>query len=121
MLCGPITSQVAAVEALVARKEVSQMQKEYKKRRDFIVKELNCLGLSTVEPQGAFYCFSCIKKYKISALDFAKKLLLQEKVAVVPGTAFGKEFDSYVRISYANSLENLREATIRIERFLSKL
>ena len=121
MLCGPIVSQIAAVEALVARKEVSQMQREYKKRRDFIVKEFNRLGLSTVKPQGAFYCFSSVKKYKISALDFAKKLLLQEKVAVVPGTAFGGEFDSYIRISYANSLENLREATVRIERFLSKL
>ena len=121
MLCGPIISQIAAVEALGARKEVSQMQREYKKRRDFIVKEFNRLGLSTVNPQGAFYCFSSVKKYKISALDFAKKLLLQEKVAVVPGTAFGEEFDSYVRISYANSLENLREATVRIERFLSKL
>ena len=121
MLCGPIISQIAAVEALGARKEVSQMQREYKKRRDFIVKEFNRLGLSTVNPQGAFYCFSSVKKYKISALDFAKKLLIQEKVAVVPGTAFGEEFDSYVRISYANSLENLREATVRIERFLSKL
>ena len=121
MLCGPIVSQVAAVEALMARKEVSQMQREYKKRRDFIVKELNRLGLSTVKPQGAFYCFSSVKKYRISALDFAKKLLLQEKVAVVPGTAFGQEFDSYIRISYANSLENLREAAVRIERFLSKL
>lgn len=121
MLCGPIISQIAAVEALGARKEVSQMQREYKKRRDFIVKEFNRLGLSTVNPQGAFYCFSSVKKYKISALDFAKKLLLQEKVAVVPGTAFGGEFDSYIRISYANSLENLREAAVRIERFLSKL
>jgi len=121
MLCGPIVSQVAAIEALVARKEVSQMQREYEKRRDFIVKELNRLGLSTVKPQGAFYCFSSVKKYKISALNFAKKLLLQEKVAVVPGTAFGGEFSSYIRISYANSLENLKEATVRIERFLSKL
>ena len=121
MLCGPIVSQIAAIEALVARKEVSQMQREYKKRRDFMVKELNRLGLSTVKPQGAFYCFSSLKKYKISALDFAKKLLLQEKVAVVPGTAFGAEFNYYIRISYANSLENLREATVRIERFLSKL
>ena len=121
MLCGPIVSQIAAIEALNSRKEVSQMQKEYKKRRDFIVKELNRLGLYTVKPQGAFYCFSSVKKYKINALDFAKKLLLQEKVAVVPGTAFGEEFGSYVRISYANSLENLREATVRIERFLSKL
>jgi len=121
MLCGPIVSQVAAIEALKARKEVGQMQKKYKERRNFIVREFNRLGLSTVKPQGAFYCFSSVKKYKISALDFAKKLLLQEKVAVVPGTAFGGEFGSYIRISYANSLENLKEAAVRIERFLSKL
>lgn len=121
MLCAPIISQIAATEALLARKEIAQMQKEYKRRRDFIFKELNQLGLSTVKPQGAFYCFSSLKKYKISSLDFAKKLLLQEKVAVVPGTAFGKEFDSYVRISYANSLDSLKEAIIRIEKFLSKL
>lgn len=121
MLCAPIISQIAATEALLARKEIAQMQKEYKRRRDFIFKELNQLGLSTVKPQGAFYCFSSLKKYKISSLDFAKKLLLQEKVAVVPGTAFGKEFDSYIRISYANSLDSLKEAIIRIEKFLSKL
>jgi len=121
MLCGPIISQIAATEALLVRKAIARMQKEYKRRRDFIFKELNRLGLSTVKPQGAFYCFSSLKKYKISSLDFAKKLLLQEKVAVVPGTAFGKEFDSYIRISYANSLDNLKEAIIRIEKFLSKL
>ncbi len=120
MLCGPIISQIAATEALLARKEITQMQKEYKRRRDFIFKELNRLGLSTVKPQGAFYCFSSLKNYKINSLDFAKKLLLQEKVAVVPGTAFGKEFDSYIRISYANSFDNLKEAIIRIEKFLSK-
>lgn len=121
MLCSPIVSQVAALEALTARKEVRQMLGEYRKRRDFIVNEFNRLGLSTVKPQGAFYCFSSVKNYKINALDFAKKLLIQEKVAVVPGTAFGEEYGSYIRISYANSLENLREAVIRIERFLAKL
>ena len=120
-LCGSITSQVAATEALLAQKEVIRMRNEYKRRRDFIVKELNRIGLSTINPQGAFYCFSSVSKYKISALEFAKKLLLQEKVAVVPGTAFGKEFSSYIRISYANSLDNLKEAIVRIERFLSKL
>jgi aminotransferase len=73
------------------------------------------------KPQGAFYCFPSIRKYRINSLDFAKKLLFEKKVAVVPGTAFGKEFDSYIRISYANSLENLKEAIIRIEHFLKKL
>jgi aminotransferase len=121
MLCAPIISQVSAIEALKAEKEVSLMRQEYKRRRDFIVKELNRLRLSTPFPQGAFYCFSSLKKFKISSLDFAKRLLFEEKVAVVPGDAFGKEFSSYIRISYANSLDNLKEAIIRIERFLKKI
>jgi len=88
---------------------------------DFIVKEFNRLGLSLTKPQGAFYCFPSIKKFKISSLDFAKRLLFEEKVAVVPGRAFGKEFDSYIRISYATSFDELKEAVIRIEKFLKKL
>jgi aminotransferase len=121
MLCGPIISQIAAYEALFAKKEVSRMRSEYKRRRDFIVRELNRLGLATVNPQGAFYCFSSLKKFKIDSLKFAKELLFKEKVAVVPGTAFGKEFSSYIRISYANSLDLLKEAIVRIERFLTSL
>lgn len=118
-LCAPIISQIAANEALKAYKEVNQMRVEYKRRRDFIVKELNRIGLSTVHPQGAFYCFSSLEKFKINALDFAKKLLFKEKVAVVPGKAFGEGLDSFIRISYANSLDVLKEAIIRIERFLN--
>lgn len=121
LLCGPIISQIAAVEALMAKREIQQMQEEYKKRRNFVVKELNRLGLFTVNPQGAFYCFASLKKYNISALDFAKKLLLKGKVAVVPGEAFGKEYNSYIRISYATSLDSLKEAIVRIEKFLSKI
>lgn len=121
MLCGPIISQIAACEALRAKEDIAYMRREYKRRRNFIVKELNRLGLCTIKPQGAFYCFSSLKKYKINSLDFAKKLLFKENVAVVPGTAFGCEFDSYIRISYANSLDNLKEAIIRIERFLKSL
>ena len=121
MMCAPIVSQVAATEALRAQKEVLEMRVEYKRRRDFIVKELNRLGLITPKPQGAFYCFPSIKDFKISSLEFARRLLFEEKVALVPGSAFGKEYDSYVRISYANTLDNLKEAIIRIERFLNKL
>jgi len=121
ILCAPIMSQIAACEALKAQRDVSDMYKEYKRRRDFIVKELNRLGLATINPQGAFYCFSSLKKYRLNSLDFAKKLLFEEKVAVVPGRAFGQEFDSYIRISYANSLDSLREAIIRIEKLLGKL
>lgn len=121
MMCAPIVSQVAATEALRAQKEVLEMRMEYKRRRDFIVKELNRLGLITPKPQGAFYCFSSIENFKISSLEFARRLLFEEKVALVPGSAFGEEYDSYVRISYANTLDNLKEAIIRIERFLKKL
>ncbi|MFA5008247.1 MAG: aminotransferase class I/II-fold pyridoxal phosphate-dependent enzyme [Candidatus Omnitrophota bacterium] len=121
MMCAPIISQVAAVEALRAQKEVLEMRSEYKRRRDFIVKELNRLGFVAPRPQGAFYCFPSIENFKISSLDFAKRLLFEEKVALVPGNAFGKEYEQYVRISYANTLDNLKEAIIRIERFLKKL
>jgi len=121
MLCAPIISQLAACEALRASRDILNMCKEYKRRRDFIVKELNRLGLSTVRPQGAFYCFSSIKKCKLNSIDFAKRLLMEEKVALVPGRAFGRGYDDFVRISYANSLDNLKEAVIRIERFLARL
>jgi len=121
MMCAPIISQVAAVEALKAQKDVLEMRKEYKRRRNFIVKEFNRIGMATPMPTGAFYCFPSIKKFKIGSLEFAKRLLFEEKVALVPGTAFGEEYDSYVRISYATSLDNLKEAIIRIGRFLGKL
>jgi aminotransferase len=121
MLCGPIISQVAAVEALKAHKEVISMKNEYRRRRDFIVKEFNRLGLDTVMPQGAFYCFPSLKRFKMSSLEFAKKLLYQQNVAVVPGSAFGQQYESYVRISYANTFDNLKEAIIRIEKFLETI
>ena len=120
-LCGPIISQIAGIEALLAQNEVNRMRQEYNRRRDFMARELNRIGLSTVKPQGAFYCFSSLKKYKLNSLDFAKKLLLMKKVAVVPGKAFGNNLDSYIRISYATSLDNLKEAIIRIEQFLGEL
>jgi aminotransferase len=120
MLCGPIMCQVAAVEALRADRDVGVMRREYQRRRDFVVKEFNRLGLISPLPQGAFYCFPSLKKFNVTGMEFAKRLLFEEKVAVVPGSAFGKEFDSFVRVSYANSLENLREAVIRIERFLAR-
>ncbi|MCD6228464.1 MAG: aminotransferase class I/II-fold pyridoxal phosphate-dependent enzyme [Candidatus Omnitrophica bacterium] len=118
MLCAPIISQIAGDEALKCRGEVDAMVKEYRRRRDFIVKELNRIGLDTVKPEGAFYCFPSLKKYKMDSLEFAKRLLLEERVAVVPGKAFGASYQGFIRISYANSLENLKEAIIRIERFL---
>ncbi|MDD5194306.1 MAG: aminotransferase class I/II-fold pyridoxal phosphate-dependent enzyme [Candidatus Omnitrophica bacterium] len=121
IMCAPIVSQIAGCEALRAQKEVADMRVEYKRRRALIVKELNRLGLSLKKPQGAFDCFPSLKKYKISSLDFAKRLLFEEKVAVVPGKAFGNEYDSYIRISYATDFEELKEAVVRIGRFLAKL
>ncbi|RKY37285.1 MAG: pyridoxal phosphate-dependent aminotransferase, partial [Candidatus Omnitrophota bacterium] len=118
MLCAPIISQIAGEEALKCWGEVEAMVKEYRRRRDFIVKELDRIGLDTVKPEGAFYCFPSLKRYKIDSLEFAKRLLLEEKIAVVPGKAFGASYQEFIRISYANSLENLKEAIVRIERFL---
>jgi len=121
MLCGPIISQIAACEALRAQKEVEKMRLAYKQRRDFFVRELNRSKLKTINPDGAFYCFSSVGAFGISGLEFAKRLLFEQKVAVVPGSAFGQEFSSYIRTSYATSLEELKEAIIRIERFLSNI
>lgn len=121
IMCVPTISQVAASEALLSQKDVSSMRREYRRRRDFMVKELNRLGLVCNLPRGAFYCFPSLKKFKIDSLSFAKRLLFEENVAVVPGTAFGREFIQHIRISYANTLDNLKEAIIRIEKFLGKL
>ena len=120
-LCGPIVSQIAAMEAFSVQKEVKQMVSQYKTRRDFTVSELNKIGLRVAVPRGAFYCFPSLDRFNINAMDFAKRLLFEEKVAVVPGTAFGVELSSYIRISYANSIENLKEALVRIKCLLSRL
>jgi aminotransferase len=119
IMCVPITSQMAACEALHSgRKDVEEMKREYKRRRELMLDGLDNLGLQCVRPDGAFYVFTSIKKSGLNCLDFAQKLLKEQKVAVVPGTAFGKEFNDYVRISYTLSLENLKEALARIEKFL---
>ena len=121
IMCVSITSQMAAAEALVsAKKSVEQMKREYNRRREFMVLELNALGLKCLRPQGAFYLFPSIKSSRLSSLDFSRKLLEEEKVAVVPGTAFGANGEGYIRISYASSLDNLKEALVRIKRFLEK-
>jgi aminotransferase len=120
-MCVSITSQMAAAEALVSgKKYVEQMKREYNRRRQFIVAELNTLGLKCRLPQGAFYVFPCIKSTGLSSMEFSRKLLEEEKVAVVPGTAFGLCAEGYIRISYASSLDNLKEALIRLKRFLEK-
>ncbi|KPK97331.1 MAG: aromatic amino acid aminotransferase [Omnitrophica WOR_2 bacterium SM23_72] len=119
IMCVPITSQMAACEALhTGRKSVEEMKREYKRRREFMVDRLNNLGLKCIKPDGTFYIFASIKKTGMDCLNFAERLLRKEKVAVVPGTAFGKEYSDYIRISYASSYESLKEALVRIERFL---
>jgi aminotransferase len=121
IMCVSITSQMAAAEALVsAKKSVEQMKREYNRRREFMTAELNLLGLKCQKPQGAFYIFPSIKSTGLSSMDFSRKLLEEEKVAVVPGTAFGSCAEGYIRISYASSLDNLKEALIRLKRFIEK-
>ncbi|MDD5196015.1 MAG: aminotransferase class I/II-fold pyridoxal phosphate-dependent enzyme [Candidatus Omnitrophota bacterium] len=122
IMCVPITSQMAAAEALVsAKKPVEEMKREYRRRRAFVVEELNQMGLSCHNPQGAFYVFPSIKKTGLNSLEFSQKLLKEEKVAVVPGTAFGASGEGYIRISYASGMESLKEALERIKRFLGRI
>lgn len=121
IMCVSITSQMAAAEALViGRKSVEEMKREYRRRREFMVEELNRLGLDCPKPEGAFYVFPSIKRSGLSSLEFANRLLKEEKVAVVPGVAFGKNYDGYVRMSYATSYLQLKEAAKRIENFIKK-
>ena len=121
IMCVSITSQMAAAEALVSgKRSVEQMKREYDRRRKFMVAELNSLGLKCLTPQGAFYLFPSIKSTGLSSIEFSRKLLEEEKVAVVPGTAFGSCAEGYIRISYASSLDNLKESLVRIKRFLEK-
>ena len=120
MLCVSITGQMAAIEALKGgNKDVLSMKKEYNRRRDFMVKSLNDLGLECHMPQGAFYVFPSIKSTNESSMDFAKNLLQQQKLALVPGVAFGTSCADHVRISYASSFDNLKEAIVRIKKYLN--
>ena len=121
MLCAPIVSQLAGIEALRSGfRDVHEMKKEYMRRRRFVVERLNEIGLDCHMPQGAFYVFPSIKKTGKSSLEFAQDLLKKKKVALVPGVAFGPSVEGYVRISYASSYENLKEAMLRIEQYLAK-
>jgi aminotransferase len=121
MLCASITGQMAAVEALKnSAGDVQAMKKEYDRRRRFIVGALNDIGMTCHMPQGAFYVFPSVEVTGESAMDFAKNLLLKQKVALVPGDAFGRSCSQYVRISYASSYDNLKEAVLRIEKYLKK-
>ncbi len=121
IMCVPIMSQMAACEALVGSvKPLEEMKREYERRREFVVGKLNELGLYCHKPQGAFYAFPSVKSTGMSCGDFATRLLKEEKVALVPGTAFGPEGEGFVRISYATNFNLLKEAFERIDNFLTK-
>jgi aminotransferase len=119
IMCVSITSQMAACEALIgARRVVEEMKREYKRRREFVTERLNAMSLECIKPQGAFYAFASIGGTGLSSMDFCEALLKAQKVAVVPGNAFGRSGEGYIRISYASSMDNLKEALNRIEIFL---
>ncbi|MCA9406823.1 MAG: aminotransferase class I/II-fold pyridoxal phosphate-dependent enzyme [Candidatus Omnitrophica bacterium] len=121
MLCASINGQIAATEALKhGAKSVQTMKREYNRRRNFIVGALNDIGLNCHMPEGAFYVFPSIKSTGQKSMDFAQNLLKQQKVALVPGVAFGSECEGFVRISYASSYDKLKEAVQRIEKYLAK-
>lgn len=122
IMCAPTTSQYAAVEALKnGDEDVSEMCKAYNQRRRYLLNAFKEMGLECFEPYGAFYVFPSIKKFGLTSEEFATKLLMEEKVAVVPGTAFGDCGEGYLRISYAYSLENLKLALGRLEEFIKRL
>jgi len=122
IMCAPTTSQYSAVEALRnGDADVRKMRDAYDERRRFLVYHLRKMGLDCFEPYGAFYVFPSIRKFGLSSEGFAEKLLKEEKVAVVPGNAFGASGEGFIRISYAYSLDNLKKAMERMERFIKSL
>lgn len=119
MMCAPTMSQFAALEALRSgNDEVIRMRESYKKRRNFMTTSFNEMGLTCHMPGGAFYVFPSISSTGLSSAEFAEQLLLEEKVAVVPGSVFGESGEGFIRCSYATSLEQLMEAMKRMERFV---
>ena len=119
MLCVPTMSQMAGIEALRSGEDdVAKMVKEYDRRRRFIVRKLNEIGLPCFEPKGAFYAFPSIEATGMSSEEFAERLLMEEQVAVVPGSAFGQCGEGFVRCCYATSLASIEEALKRMERFV---
>lgn len=122
IMSAPTTSQYAAIEALRnGDEDVKRMREAYDQRRRFLIKEFNEIGLSCFEPFGAFYVFPSVRKLGMTSDEFATRLLQQEKVAVVPGTAFGPCGEGYLRISYAYSIEDLKKALERIHKFIKSL
>lgn len=122
IMCAPTTSQYAAVSALKkGDADVERMRTAYNQRRNYLMRRFDKMGLQCFEPFGAFYVFPSIKEFGLTSEEFATRLLQQEKVAVVPGIAFGTSGEGYVRISYAYSIEDLKEALERVEHFINRL
>ena len=122
IMCAPTTSQYAAVEALKnGDDDVAMMKEAYNQRRRYLMHAFKQMDLPCFEPYGAFYMFPCIKEFGMTAEEFATRFLLEEKVAVVPGTAFGDCGEGFLRVSYAYSLENLKIAIGRLSRFIQKI
>ena len=122
IMCAPTTSQYAAISALKnGDKDICEMKTAYNERRRFLLHSFKKMGLDCFEPYGAFYVFPSIKEFNMTSEEFATRFLKEERVAVVPGNAFGDSGEGYLRISYAYSLENLKIAISRLEKFINKL
>lgn len=120
IMCAPTTSQYAAIEAIrYGDDDIDMMRKEYNYRRRYIVDSFNKLGFTCFEPQGAFYCFPCIKSTSMTSDEFCERLLMDKKVALVPGTAFGENAEGFVRVSYAYSIEHIKTAIEKIKEWVN--
>ena len=123
IMCAPTTAQEAAVRALSPELDgaVEEMVEEYDARRRMLLRRFEKMGLPCFEPRGAFYAFPCIEKFGMPSEEFCEKLLYDEHLAIVPGSAFGESGEGHVRISYAKGMDDLREAMDRLEHFIQKL
>jgi aminotransferase len=122
MMCAATPSQEAAIEALVRPEEdIQEMRAEYHKRRNFVYSSFQEMGLPCAEPRGAFYAFPYVGQYGLTSKDFSMRLLDEEEVAAVPGTAFGPSGEGFLRCSYSTSMDDLKEAMLRLERFIGRL
>lgn len=122
IMCAPTTSQYAAVDALKnGDEDIARMKQAYDERRKYLMKAFKELGMDCFEPYGAFYMFPSIKRFGMTSDEFANRLLQEEKIAIVPGTAFGDSGEGYLRVSYAYSLDDLKKAIARIRRFVDRL
>ena len=122
IMSAPTTSQYAAIEAMRnGDKDIEHMREEYDSRRRYLVENLNRIGLTCFEPKGAFYVFPCIKSSGLTSEEFCERFLMEEKVAVIPGTAFGPGGEGFVRACYAASMKDIAEAVSRMDNFLQNL